>query len=216
MKSIRIGNDVIIHWSIYSTHGKEITPYDLTGKDLKLYVSTIYGKEETHNFEIDGNVVIFSFAGKDQKYTGRYQLILVENEGKEDMRVIDECDAFELVLCLCMEDEVNDDENIGNDCVEVSSEIKIYRIDPIIPEVGENGNWFVSGKDTGKPSSGADAYQIAVKNGYEGSYEEYELLCANIGKTVVSKDISQIIIMKESDYDSNADYGNALIGIIED
>ena len=41
------------------------------------------------------------------------------------------------------------------------------------------------------------------------------MLCANIGKAVVSQDVSEILIVKESEYDPKADYGNALVGIVE-
>ena len=176
MKRVRIGNDVNIHWSIFATHGKDVTPYDLTGKNLKLYVSTMYGKEEHTDFETDGNVVIFKFSGKDQKYTGRYQLTLVENDGLADMHTVDECDAFELVNCLCMEDEVNDDEAvIGGDDVELSSELKLIRVSPIIPVIGENGNWVVNGKDTGMPSRGEAGSAVELAYVYMNVNENMEL-----------------------------------------
>ncbi len=42
--------------------------------------------------------------------------------------------------------------------------------------IGENGNWYISGEDTGKPSRGQDglsAYQIAVSCGYKGNMFEW-------------------------------------------
>ena len=63
--------------------------------------------------------------------------------------------------------------------------------DGITPTIGDNGNWYLGGTDTGKPSRGADgatgatgatgekgtdgksAYQYAVEGGYTGTEEEF-------------------------------------------
>ena len=63
--------------------------------------------------------------------------------------------------------------------------------DGITPTIGDNGNWFLGGTDTGKPSRGADgatgatgatgekgtdgksAYAYAVEGGYTGTEEEF-------------------------------------------
>lgn len=103
MEKIRIGNDIGIRWEIYVRDGEEVTPYDLTGKNLKLYLSSMYGRKEQPEFSTDGNAVVFTFGGRDQRHTGRYQLTMVENEGEEGMHTVDECDAFELVRCSCLE-----------------------------------------------------------------------------------------------------------------
>lgn len=42
-----------------------------------------------------------------------------------------------------------------------------------IPEIGENGNWFINGEDTGISSRGDSAYQLAVKNGFIGTEVEW-------------------------------------------
>lgn len=103
MEKIRIGNDIGIRWKIYVRDGEDVTPYDLTGRALKLYLSNMYQRREHSEFSTDGNAVVFTFRGRDQRNLGRYQLTLVENEGLDGMHTVDECDAFELVRCSCME-----------------------------------------------------------------------------------------------------------------
>ncbi len=42
--------------------------------------------------------------------------------------------------------------------------------------IGENGNWYINGEDTGKPSRGMDglsAYEIAVSLGYQGTLTDW-------------------------------------------
>lgn len=82
--------------------------------------------------------------------------------------------------------------------------------DAVAPYIGSNGNWFVDNRDTGVPASGKNpyvgdngnwfvfnalenkyvdsgvvakgktSYDIAVENGYDGSYEEYVKLLQDV------------------------------------
>lgn len=103
MEKIRIGNDITIRWEILVKNGDELKPYDLTDKSLRIYLNNMFGRREQKDFSTDGNAVIFTFPGRSQRHTGKYQLTLVENEGLDGMHTVDECDAFELVRCSCME-----------------------------------------------------------------------------------------------------------------
>lgn len=103
MEKIRIGNDIVIRWEIYVRDGEDVAPYDLTGRTLKLYLSNMYQRLEHSEFSTDGNAVIFTYRGRNQRNIGKYQLTLVENEGGDGMHTVDECDAFELVRCSCLE-----------------------------------------------------------------------------------------------------------------
>lgn len=102
MKRTRKGNDINILWEIFGEIDGVVSPYDLTGKDITLYLGTPFGKEKISNFSTEQNMVIWSFRGKDQKYLGVYRLILVVNEGENFMHTIDECDAFEIVAQTCI------------------------------------------------------------------------------------------------------------------
>lgn len=104
MEKIRKGNDIEVLWAIYAGTGVNEAPYDLTGRNLTLYVTSPYGKERVGEFETSRHLLKWVFHGKDQKYTGKYTLTLIENEGRTNMHTVDECDAFELVKCSCEAD----------------------------------------------------------------------------------------------------------------
>lgn len=108
MEKIRKGNDIEILWAIYAGQGVNEAPYDLTGRNLKLYIKNQFGRTEVSDYKIDGHIIGFTFFGKDQKHSGDYTITLVENEGSEGMHTVDECDAFRLVNCSCEADSDNE------------------------------------------------------------------------------------------------------------
>lgn len=214
MEQFRAGYDLTIFWAI---NNRDSSAVPLADKDVHLFVTHDRGREEV-DISVQDNVICWEFLGKNQRVLGTYKLTaeIFTSEGKRVIRK-DICEAFALVGKSCCENTEENEANISEGGVlSLSSELDIYRISPIIPQIGENGNWFVDGVDTGKPAKGADAYEIAVDRGYNGTYEEYAKLCADIGRAVVSASVSEIIIMKESEYDETADYGNALVGLTED
>ena len=101
MERIRKGNDIEIQWSIYASDGMNEAPYDLSGKNVSLYLKSQFGTTQVSEFAVKDNVVSFTFYGKDQKHTGAYSLLLVENDGMLGMHTVDECDAFSLVSHSC-------------------------------------------------------------------------------------------------------------------
>lgn len=104
MDKIRKGNDIEILWAIYAGSGINEAPYDLTGRNLTLYLKSQFGSSKVEDFETDGHVLRFVFYGKDQKHTGSYSFTLVENEGLVDMHTVDECNAFRIVDRSCLAD----------------------------------------------------------------------------------------------------------------
>lgn len=217
MEKFRIGNDLSIFWAILDDDGQ---PYPLSDKKVRLFVTHPRGRMEvTDDMSIEnGHVVVWNFQASKQRYLGTYKLT-VEIYSSPTTRVLrrDIEEAFGLVSSSLYEDiEAGKPDINETGMLRLSSVLEVIRTAPIVPQIGENGNWWIDGVDTGKPAKGADAYEIAVERGYEGSYEDYAILCANIGRAVVSQEVSQILIMKESDYDPDADYGDALIGLTED
>lgn len=101
MERIRIGNDLQILWGIYAGEGVDVTPYDLSNRNLSVYVKTGSKRWKVSDFTTDGHIVKWLFYGKDQKILGTYSLELIENEGLVDMHTVDECKAFALVKCSC-------------------------------------------------------------------------------------------------------------------
>ena len=97
MERIRKGNTFHIVWEIMNQ--EDNTPYNLAGRQLSLYLTSPYGKTKIEGFTTEGNEVRWTFEGKDQQHVGPHTMTLVENEGRDDMRTVDVCNAFELVRC---------------------------------------------------------------------------------------------------------------------
>lgn len=101
MKDIRKGNDITIHWAIYTKSGSQRIPYALEGKDLTLILGSPYMRKEVKGFSVKGNIITWTYFGKDQKSAGKFSLVLIENEGKEGMHTVDKCNAFRIVNLSC-------------------------------------------------------------------------------------------------------------------
>lgn len=153
MKRIRIGNDIALQWRVLLKGGE---PYNLEGKNLFLCYTALSGVTEVKDFSVNENTLTWTFLGKDQKVTGAYTLTLVENKGEKGMLTVDVCEPFRLVDRSCMADDGNTCGNVSVESVEVESSIDMTKIKPVIPEIGENGNWWIEGKDTGVRAEGRD------------------------------------------------------------
>lgn len=101
MKRIRKGNDIQVQWSVFSEEKRDYIPYDLTGKNLTFLVKNQFETKQVKDFSLSGNVLSWTFLGKDQQRAGLYTLELIENNGKEGMHTVDVCDAFQLVHNSC-------------------------------------------------------------------------------------------------------------------
>lgn len=105
---IRIHNDFTVQWGIFQKTEGDRKEYNIEGKDLVLRLQNPYRTENLTDFTVRGNVIEWTYLGKDQKSLGPYTLILVENQGKEGMVTIDKVNAFTLVAHT--EDETGNDE----------------------------------------------------------------------------------------------------------
>lgn len=120
-------------------------PLSLEGRALRLLIYNAYSKKYIDNFSVDGNVVSFVFAGLDQKSSGVYTAVLQDTTS--GMRTVDKVQAFELVRHT-IEQNGTDDSNITTEVVELASDFDAGIV-------------------------GRSAYEIAVKNGYTGTEEEW-------------------------------------------
>lgn len=102
-RSIRIGKDFNVRWSINKVVDGERQPYELAGKELVLRYRTPYGLKEATEWKTEGNTIVWTFRGREQKSLGSYELILTENGGKDGMVTVDTCRAFKLVAHSCEE-----------------------------------------------------------------------------------------------------------------
>lgn len=73
MRKIRIGNDISVQWAI--THDGK--PESLEGRNLKIEISNLYGKQDVSEYEVVGNTIRFTYLGKEQKHLGKYTLTLI-------------------------------------------------------------------------------------------------------------------------------------------
>lgn len=117
MKTIRLGNDVQINWYI-TRFG---SPEDFTGKNLTVKLIDKLGNEQVFEYEIQGNRITGIFYGKDQSTNGVYRLLLVENDGKEDMVSLDYIDAF------CLSTKMKNQTSNGSDTTStINTEVEEY------------------------------------------------------------------------------------------
>ena len=124
MKDIRIGNDIIVSWSIFA----EGAPYSLEGKEVTLYLCSQFGKRRAEGYAITGNQITWTFFGKEQKHSGKYSLELVINEDAEGMVTTDACDFVNLVNCTCKVGGA-DDAGVQTESVELSSDLGFIAYD---------------------------------------------------------------------------------------
>lgn len=120
MKSIRKGNDINIAWSIYKKDG---TAFNLDGLNVSLYLTSTFSRKRLDDFVVNGNIIQWTFYGKDQNASGRYSLEIVINEDNKGMITTDSCDFVNLVSCSCMTCDGNDDEGIETETIELRSKI---------------------------------------------------------------------------------------------
>ena len=93
MKNIRIGNDIKIVWALCDESG----PISLLDKSVCVFLQNRYDKIPVENFEVSGNIISFTFFGKNQRVGGDYSLVAVLNAGKEQMNSVDVTPACCLV-----------------------------------------------------------------------------------------------------------------------
>lgn len=153
MARYRIGNDMTILWTVNDRDGKALP---LRDKEMHLYYTCERGRFEADIEIQDTNIVAWNFLGSKQRALGDYTLTLevLQSNGK---RVIkrDICNAFTLVGKGCEGRHGKDDGEINDGgVIELVSELEIFRISPMIPYVGYNGNWFVDGVDTKQTARG--------------------------------------------------------------
>ena len=162
MRRYRIGFDMTVLWAVTDRNNVALP---LEGKEVHLYYTNSRGRYEANIQIQDGNVVVWTFLGKDQRTLGNYTLTLeiIQPYGTRSIK-IDKCGAFALVGRTCEDNSFEGEANINNGGeITLASELDIYRIQPIVPEIGENKNWWIDGVDTGKPARGekGDAVEVA-------------------------------------------------------
>lgn len=170
----RAGNPLKIYWNFnLRTAEDEVEVFPLEGKPLRLTLITPRGKKELIDYAVKGSVIEWDFASDYQKAYGDYSLMLeVLSPSGKVLMTSDQCGFVRLTDKSCFSQGAT-----ASDTITLSSELTIVRIMPVYPEIGENGNWWVDGVDTGHSSIGTSAYEYALSLGYEGTEEEYAAEC---------------------------------------
>lgn len=144
MKAIRIGNDIVVRWTI-SRNG---APATLNADNISLLISARGQQYRITDFFIEGNTIVFTFLGKDQKCCGAYNLICIENEGVEGMHTTDMTDAFILV---------DSSSKAGRGCCPEQVQLETVDLE----------------SELFAPADGLSAYEVAVRHGFIGTEEEW-------------------------------------------
>lgn len=158
MKNIRIGNDILFIWAIRYSDG---TLIDLSAMDVTIYLITPVKRIQLHDFVIQDGKINWRFFGKDQEQHGEYSMTLVVNQGNEQMLTVDALGIFRLLSYIDASTlMINQKQSYT---IEQETMTNITPISPIIPVIGKNGTWVISGKDTGVKAvavDGESAFEI--------------------------------------------------------
>jgi hypothetical protein len=92
-RRITAGNDAPFIWAV-KLQGQ---PFDLSGKDVKVYVINSRGEIPVARLTIEGHEVSGVFEGRYQTRLGEHSLVLRVNEGRPEMKTAAVANVFELV-----------------------------------------------------------------------------------------------------------------------
>ena len=120
MKDIRKGNDIQYKWTV-----KKLA--EVSGDKVVQLISCKTGEvQSAMAYSIIGNVINGTFKGKDQKDVGAYRLLLLVNDGHDNMVTLDKVNAFNLTgVCNFGIVRGEDDSSIETVVLEFESEIEV-------------------------------------------------------------------------------------------
>lgn len=118
----RIGNDIKVAWSITKKDGQA---FSLEGLNVSLYLKSMFGRTALNDFSITGNIILWTFYGKDQSAPGKYSLEVVVNEGAKGMITTDACDFVNLVSCSCQLNGGKDEDGVETESIELESKVDV-------------------------------------------------------------------------------------------
>ena len=144
MRDERIGNDIRVAWTLLLG---EDQAFNLEGLNVSLYLKSVFGRKPLNDFTITGNVITWTFFGKDQKASGKYSLELVVNNGEEGMITTDACDFVNLVPCTCKIVNNDDEDGVEIETIEIKSMIDAQSVYSIVDsELSETSEHPVQNK----------------------------------------------------------------------
>ena len=120
MKDIRKGNDIQYKWTV-----KKLA--EVSGDKVVQLISCKTGEvQSAMTYSISGNVINGTFLGKDQNDVGAYRLLLLVNDGHDNMVTLDKVNAFNLTgVCNFGIVRGEDDSSIETVVLEFESELQV-------------------------------------------------------------------------------------------
>ena len=120
MKDIRKGNDIQYKWTVNKLA-------EVSGDKVVQLISCKTGEvQSAMTYSIIGNVINGTFLGKDQEDVGAYRLLLLVNDGYDNMVTLDKVNAFNLTgVCNFGIVRGVDDSSIETVVLEFESEIQV-------------------------------------------------------------------------------------------
>lgn len=122
MRKIRIGNDIVVQWSLVAKGTGE--PFVVEGKDIRLSLKSIFATQEIEDFTAQGNTIAWTFKGAEQKQTGIYSLVVSVVDAQGAMVTTDVCKFVELVACSC-EAAGADEAGVHTESIDLVSNVEI-------------------------------------------------------------------------------------------
>lgn len=118
MKKIRRGNDILITWTIKRGEEAEVFP-----ENTSVFLHASDGSCVDIEVGFIGNVVTVNYRGRNQARLGEYRLLLVENNGGNDMVTLDHTPAFVLVDRSALAG--GEDDTITTEVVELTDTLEV-------------------------------------------------------------------------------------------
>lgn len=154
-RKIRQGNDVPVEWTLLDAGGN---PYIVEGKNFAVDLVVGSRKFRMSGVTATGNVINFTFFGKDQKSTGDVVLIYTENAGQEGMVTYDVNDSFSLVPHSWQAvDPDEEPETVTIETVQLASTLSVGSPSSCPMERGEGEN-SAQQKGSGAEATGEGAF----------------------------------------------------------
>ena len=141
---IRRGNDVAFAWTVLQKNSGGVSAaYSLVGKNIKV-LANIYNMEiELTGLSVSGNILSFTWPGKDQPLAGPARLRIVENDGAVGMRTMDAADIIEFVDDSNDAGGCNPCSHIDISLVELASIVTMFN-ESAIPDTIARKSWVTT------------------------------------------------------------------------
>ena len=139
------GVPLTVTWKLNKPDGGA---FDISGLRLRLFYTCANRQGEVPSFATSGNPLQWVFTADKQVHSGDYSLRLVIYQYNQLICTLYYLNAFALSSAGTTAGIISQQTDEGN-FLALQSVAEFYKFAPVIPVVGQNGNWFINGEDTG-------------------------------------------------------------------